>query len=72
MRLITHSGGGSFKSQMKKADRSGASYALIMGSNEFEQGTIALKPLRAEFGAEQKNLPVSELVDHLTALLAKS
>lgn len=72
LRLITHSGGGSFKSQMKKADRSGASYALIMGSNEFEQGTIALKPLRAEFGAEQKNLPVSELVDHLTALLAKS
>lgn len=70
MRLITHSGGGSFKSQMKKADRSGASYALIMGSNELEQGLVALKPLRAEFGAEQKNLPVNELADYLTALLA--
>lgn len=72
MRLITHSGGGSFKSQMKKADRSGADYAMIMGSNEFEQGIVALKPLRIEFGAEQQNLPVNKLVDYLTAMLVKS
>ncbi|WP_372963949.1 histidine--tRNA ligase [Marinobacter sp.] len=44
--VITHCGGGSFKSQMKKADRSGARYAVILGENEIEHGTAGLKPLR--------------------------
>ena len=41
-----HAGGGSFKSQMKKADASGARYALIIGEDEAQAGTIAVKPLR--------------------------
>ncbi|KEF32573.1 Histidyl-tRNA synthetase [Marinobacter nitratireducens] len=46
--IVTHCGGGSFKSQMKKADRSGARYAVILGENEIEQGTAGVKPLRAD------------------------
>jgi histidyl-tRNA synthetase len=38
----------SMKSQMKGADRSGATYAVIIGSNELEAGTAVVRPLRAE------------------------
>ena len=48
LRLTVHCGGGSFKSQMKKADRSGAAYALILGEQEVEQGRIGVKPLRGQ------------------------
>ncbi|MBB5320364.1 histidyl-tRNA synthetase [Marinobacter oulmenensis] len=44
--VVSHCGGGSFKSQMKKADRSGARYALIVGEQEIADGTVGLKPLR--------------------------
>lgn len=44
--VIAHCGGGSFKSQMKKADRSGARYAIILGENELASGHVGLKPLR--------------------------
>lgn len=44
--VVSHCGGGSFKSQMKKADRSGARYALIVGEQEIANGTVGLKPLR--------------------------
>jgi len=44
--VILHCGGGSFKSQMKKADASGASYALIIGDDEFKAQEVTLKPLR--------------------------
>ena len=40
-----HAGGGSFKSQMKKADRSGARYALIIGDDEAQAGEVSLKPM---------------------------
>ena len=52
LRVILHCGGGSFKSQMKKADASGAHYAVIIGEEELAAGTIALKDLR-ETGAQQ-------------------
>ena len=48
LRLTVHCGGGSFKSQMKKADRSGAAYALILGEREVAQGRIGVKPLRGQ------------------------
>ena len=48
LRIETHCGGGSFKSQFKKADRSGAKVALILGESECEQGTVGIKPLREE------------------------
>ncbi|GGC78179.1 histidine--tRNA ligase [Marinobacter halophilus] len=44
--VVAHCGGGSFKSQMKKADRSGARYAVILGENELASGNVGLKPLR--------------------------
>ncbi len=43
--VVLHAGGGSFKSQMKKADRSGARYAAIMGDDEAAANEISLKPL---------------------------
>ncbi|MGB5832317.1 MAG: histidine--tRNA ligase [Thiohalocapsa sp.] len=46
LRLLCHCGGGSFKSQFKKADRSGARVALILGEDEVDQGTIGIKSLR--------------------------
>jgi histidyl-tRNA synthetase len=46
-----HGGGGSFKSQFKKADGSGARFALVFGGDELARGEVAIKPLRD--GAEQ-------------------
>ena len=46
LRFEMNSGGGSLKSQMKRADRSGARYALLLGDDELERGTIGLKSLR--------------------------
>ena len=43
--VILHAGGGSFKSQMKKADRSGARYAAILGDDEAAANEVSLKPL---------------------------
>lgn len=44
--VILHCGGGSFKSQMKKADNSGARYAMIIGDDECQAQEVTLKPLR--------------------------
>jgi histidyl-tRNA synthetase len=41
------------KSQFKKADASGAQYALIFGADELALGTVSIKPLRDNQGAEQ-------------------
>ncbi len=57
--LIANCGAGSFKAQMKRADKSGASIALILGDNEIEQGTITLKYLRIE--KEQQQVDVVAL-----------
>ena len=67
--IITNLGGGSMKSQMKKADRSGAKYALIMGENELEQDIVILKDLR-ENGA-QEEIARTELATFLRAKLAE-
>ncbi|AMX03088.1 histidine--tRNA ligase [Microbulbifer thermotolerans] len=48
LRLQAHMGGGSFKSQMKKADKSGADYALIIGEDEAASGQVTVKYLREE------------------------
>jgi histidyl-tRNA synthetase len=47
-----HAGGGSFKSQFKKADASGARWALIFGGDELAQGMVAVKALRQAPGSE--------------------
>ena len=46
--VILHCGGGSFKSQMKKADGSGARFAVIIGDDEAQDGTLTVKSLRVE------------------------
>jgi histidyl-tRNA synthetase len=56
------------KSQMKAADRSGAEYAVIIGSNELEAGTVVLRPLRAELvdgQSGQQTIARVDLVDQL-------
>jgi histidyl-tRNA synthetase len=57
----------SMKSQMKAADRSGATYAVIVGSNELADGTVVLRPLRAErdSGDGQSVIARTDLIDHL-------
>ena len=46
LRLMSHCGGGSFKSQFKRADKSGALFALILGRDEVENQTVGFKSLR--------------------------
>lgn len=58
-----HAGGGSFKSQMKKADQSGAPYALILGEDEVVAGEVCLKPLREN--GEQRRMTLSEAIEAL-------
>jgi histidyl-tRNA synthetase len=52
LRLQSNCGNGSFKSQFKRADKSGAGIALVMGDDEVAQGRVILKPLRSEAGQE--------------------
>lgn len=66
--VISHCGGGSFKSQMKKADKSGARYAIVLGENELASGTVGLKPLRSN--DEQRDINTSDLSLVLKDLLA--
>ena len=64
LRLLMHCGGGSFKSQFKKADKSGAEYALILGDDEIEKGVAGVKMLRL---GEQDNIEFSALADYFAA-----
>lgn len=64
LRLINNCGGGGFKAQMKRADKSMADYALILGDDEIASQSVGLKPLREE-GAEQLSLNYEELTERL-------
>ena len=55
--------GGSFKSQMKRADKSGAAYAIVLGEEEVAGRKAGLKPLRS--GNEQESVPLAELASTL-------
>ena len=65
LNVVYHCGGGSFKSQMKKADASGATFAVIIGDDEAAAGQVTLKPLRASEGQqnEQQRVGLDELAD---------
>jgi histidyl-tRNA synthetase len=63
--VIMHCGGGSFKSQMKKADTSLARYAVIIGDDEAAAGEVTVKPLR--LAGEQVRMSVEAAVDFLSA-----
>ena len=52
LKLEVNCGGGSFKSQFKKADKSGAEYAIILGDDEVSRGEVSVKSLRSEQGQQ--------------------
>jgi histidyl-tRNA synthetase len=59
IRIEMNLGGGSFKSQMKRADKSGAKFALILGEQELADGQIGIKPLRSQ--DDQSSVALDEL-----------
>lgn len=59
--------GGSFKSQLKRADRSGARWALIVGQAESEAGTVLVKDLRSD--QPQRHVPKADLAQYLATEL---
>lgn len=63
LRVLVDCQGGSFKSQLRRADRSGARWALVMGESEAAAAVAGLKPLRAE--AEQDTVSLPELIQRL-------
>ena len=67
--VLFNCGGGSFKSQMRKADASGALFAVIIGDDEASAGEVTLKPLRANEGQglrnEQKRVSVDLVADEI-------
>lgn len=67
LQIVQHLGGGSFRSQMKKADRSGAKLALLWGVDEVAAGEVTIKPLRD--GQEQVRLPMVSLEETVLSLL---
>jgi histidyl-tRNA synthetase len=67
-RVELNLGGGSFKAQLKRADKSGAAYAVILGDDEVQGGTAGLKPLRS--GEAQSNVRMDEVAGLLASWLA--
>jgi histidyl-tRNA synthetase len=65
LRVETNCGGGSFKSQLKRADRSGARVALIIGDDELARGVATLKSLRE--ATEQRQVAFDEVPAALAA-----
>jgi len=63
-------GGGSFKSQFKRADRSGARFALVYGESELADNCVTLKPMRGE--GEQVTLPDTQIAAFLAEKLAET
>jgi histidyl-tRNA synthetase len=63
LKVVLNSGGSSFKSQMKRADKSGAAYAVILGDDEMKEGVAQVKSLRVE--NQQSKMPLDELAAFL-------
>jgi histidyl-tRNA synthetase len=64
--IVLHAGGGSFKSQMRRADASGARLAIIIGDDEAAAGTVAIKDLRE--AGDQVAVPVADIAARFAAL----
>lgn len=67
LRLLVNAGSGSFKSQFKKADKSGAHFALILGDDELAGRVVGCKPLRDD--SEQQSIAWDALPERLAACL---
>jgi histidyl-tRNA synthetase len=63
LRLLNNAGSGSFKSQFKRADRSGAELALVLGESELETQSVVVKRLRDDL--PQESLPAAAVADWL-------
>ena len=70
LRVETNFGGGGFKAQMKRADKSNARYALILGEKEVAEDRVGLKPLRST--EDQSSVAWTELAATLAGLLGKA
>jgi histidyl-tRNA synthetase len=68
-KIVQHTGGGSFKSQMKKADKSGAQVALILGEDEVAAQTVTLKTLRAQDDTTKREAQQTVAISELEATL---
>lgn len=68
LRVQLNHGGGNFKSQLKRADKSGAALALVMGEEEVVNGTVGIKSLREQ--AEQQALALDSIVPFLRDYVA--
>ncbi len=68
VRFELNAGGGNFKAQFRRADKSGAALALIIGADELARGVVGMKPLRATAG--QSECPIAQLAPGLDAALA--
>ena len=67
VRIMMHCGGGNFKKQLKRADKTGAQLALLLGSDEMQSRTVGIKPLRD--GQEQQTVEFDALTRTVSALL---
>jgi len=66
LHCATLTGAGSFKSQMKKADGSGAAFAVIIGQDEIANNAAQVKTMRGEVGEQQQaSVPFEDVVDYL-------
>jgi histidyl-tRNA synthetase len=68
--VVLHAGGGSFKSQMKKADASGAWLALVVGEDELQAGEVSVKSLRKK--EEQQRLAREALLANFSNVVQKA
>jgi histidyl-tRNA synthetase len=68
LRFELNLGGGNFKAQFRRADKSGAPLALIVGEDELARGVLAMKPLREQSG--QSECPIADLATGVDAALA--
>ena len=67
LRVLLHCGGGSFKSQMKKADASAAVVAVVIGEDEAQASEVSVKPMR---GGEQVRVSVQHLIETINKLIS--
>lgn len=72
IQVVLHAGGGSFKSQMKKADRSLARYALILGDDEINNRQVTLKPMQSDVNSENKPEQVQCSVEDAIKIIVAS
>jgi histidyl-tRNA synthetase len=70
LRLVVDAGHGSFKAKLKRADRSNARFAIILGEDEVDGSTVGVKNLRAEI--PQTTMAQSELAAYLQTQLSES